>query len=65
MIALNIVDVKDFMSKVLVKNTFDKFYLCDGEIETFTTFTFGGKLNTGYCWPRSRRRFWAGGSLVA
>ncbi len=48
MIALNIVDVKDFMSKVLVKNTFDKFYLCDGEIETFTTFTFGGKLNTGY-----------------
>lgn len=48
MIALNIVDVKDFMSKVLVKNTFDKFYLCDGEIETFTAFRFGGHLNTGY-----------------
>lgn len=48
MIALNIVDVKDFMSKVLVKNTFDKFYLCDGEIQTFTAFSFGGRLNAGY-----------------
>ncbi len=48
MIALNIVDVKDFTSKILVKNTFDKFYLCDGEIETFTSFRFGGKINTSY-----------------
>ena len=48
MIALRIVDVKDFMSKVLVKNTFDKFYLSDGVIETFTSFSFGGHLNPGY-----------------
>lgn len=48
MIALSVVDVKDFMSKVLLKNTFDKFYICDGEIETFTSFHFGGRLNKGY-----------------
>ena len=48
MIALNVVDVKDFTSKILVKNTFDKFYLCDGEIETFISFRFGGKLNDSY-----------------
>lgn len=48
MIALSVVDVKDFMSKVLIKNTFDKFYICDGEVETFTSFRFGGRLNTGF-----------------
>lgn len=48
MLALTVADVKDFMSKVLVKSTFDKFYLCDGEIETFTSFRFGGQLNKAY-----------------
>lgn len=48
MIGLAIADVKDFMSKVLVKNTFDKFYVCESELQTLTMFKFGGHLNTAY-----------------
>lgn len=48
MIALNIVDVRDFMSKMLVHNTFDKFYLCEASVETFTSFQFGGPLHKSY-----------------
>ncbi len=48
MIALNIVDVRDFMSKMLVHGTFDKFYLCEAAVETFTSFQFGGPLHPAY-----------------
>lgn len=48
MVALQIEDIRGFMSGLLVKNIFDKFYLCDGEIETLTSFRIGGRLNKGY-----------------
>ncbi len=48
MIALNIADVRDFMSKMLVHGTFDKFYLCEASVETFTSFQFGGPLHKDY-----------------
>ena len=33
---------------MLTGNMFDKFYLCDGEIQTFTEFHLGGYLNRPY-----------------
>ncbi len=48
MIGLSVVDVKNFMAGILTGNLFDKFYLRDGEIQTFTEFHFGGYLNPAY-----------------
>lgn len=48
MIGLAIAEVKDFMTKVLMQSTFDKFYLCDSSIETFTSFHLGGRLNRAF-----------------
>lgn len=51
MIALRVLEVGEFMTLLLAKNTFDKFYLCEGRAETFTSFQFGGKLNKEYYTP--------------
>ena len=48
MIGLSIQDIKNFMEGMLTGNMFDKFYLCDGEIQTFTEFHLGGYLNRPY-----------------
>ena len=48
MIGLSIQDIKNFMAGMLTGNMFDKFYLCDGEIQTFTEFPLGGYLNRPY-----------------
>ena len=48
MIGLSIQDIKNFMAGMLTGNLFDKFYLCDGEIQTFTEFHLGGYLNRPY-----------------
>lgn len=48
MIGLSVVDIKNFMAGILTGNMFDKFYLRDGEIQTFTEFRFGGNLNRSY-----------------
>ena len=48
MIGLSIVDIKTFMAGILTGNMFDKFYLRDGEIQTFTEFRMGGYLNHSY-----------------
>ena len=48
MIGLSIQDKKNFMAGMLTGNMFDKFYLCDGEIQTFTEFHLGGYLNRPY-----------------
>ena len=48
MIGLSIQDIKNFMAGMLTGNMFDKFYLCDGEIQTFTEFHLGGYLNRPY-----------------
>ncbi|MDD3221781.1 MAG: hypothetical protein EOM34_04355 [Clostridia bacterium] len=48
MIGLSILDIKNFMAGILTGTMFDKFYLCDGEIQTFTEFHLGGLLNRPY-----------------
>ncbi len=44
MIALELTEVKDCMSKLLMSETFDPFYFIEGEIATFNTFTLDGYL---------------------
>lgn len=48
MVGLSIVDIKNFMAGMLTGTMFDKFYLRDGEIQTFTEFRLGGHLNHTY-----------------
>ena len=48
MTALEIQDIKLMMSGMLSGKLFDKFYLRDGEIQTFAQFTMGGCLNRPY-----------------
>lgn len=48
MIALQIVDLKDFMSKLLISSTFDSFWLCEASVTTFATFTIDGTLHTDF-----------------
>lgn len=45
MISLKIIDVKAFMSKLLITNTFDHFLLYELDINTFNQFHIDGKLN--------------------
>ncbi|MGN0483787.1 MAG: DUF5721 family protein [Lachnospiraceae bacterium] len=48
MIALQIVDVKDFMNKLLVSETFDHFLLSEATISTNVTYTIDGHLNKDF-----------------
>lgn len=48
MIALVIDDTKGFVNKLLIQNTFDKFYIGESTIRTFTDFKLGGSLNEGF-----------------
>lgn len=48
MIALKIEDMKDFVSKLLTHETFDKFYVGESVIRTSTDFKIGGRLNRDY-----------------
>lgn len=45
MISLKIIDVKVFMSKLLVTNVFDHFLITELDIATFNHFHIDGKLN--------------------
>ena len=45
MLAIQIKDVKTFMSKLLSGNTFDSFLLEEAQIHTFNTFTIDGHQN--------------------
>ena len=42
MISLHLTSVKDFMSHLLLSETFDSFLFIEGEIVTFNTFTIDG-----------------------
>lgn len=44
MLALKIIDIKDFMNKLLVGEVFDCFSFVEATITTFNTFTIDGKL---------------------
>ncbi len=48
MLALKIVDVKTFMKKLLLEETFDHFLLLEGAITTFNTFRIDGTLHQAY-----------------
>lgn len=45
MLAIQIKDVKNFMSKLLSSDTFDSFLLEEAQIHTFNTFTIDGHQN--------------------
>ena len=44
MLALRIIDIKDFMNKLLIGEVFDHFSFIESSITTFNTFTINGKL---------------------
>lgn len=48
MISLKVVDVKGFMSKLLVHNVFDNFLLSEITMHTVTEFYLSGKLNEDF-----------------
>lgn len=48
MIALQVQDVKDFMSRLLMGNTFDAFWLCEASITTFVTYNIDGSLHKDF-----------------
>ncbi len=44
MVSFNIIDVKDCMSHLLIKDTFDSFLFMEGDITTFNRFHIDGLL---------------------
>lgn len=48
MIALQIADIKMFMKKLLLSDSFDRFWLLEGSITTFNTFHMDGALQKSY-----------------
>ncbi|MFI3208355.1 MAG: DUF5721 family protein [Eubacteriales bacterium] len=48
MIALQLLEVKDCMQKLLLSDSFDSFSFIDGSITTFATFTFDGYIHKNY-----------------
>ena len=45
MIALQVQDVKDFMSRLLIGTDFDAFWLCEANVTTFVTYHIDGSLH--------------------
>lgn len=48
MIALKLTSVKDFMTHLLLSETFDNFLFIEGEIVTFNTFTIDGYIQKAF-----------------
>lgn len=48
MIALQIQDIKNFMSKLLLSQTFDNFLLVEGSITTYNTFRIDGRIHKDF-----------------
>ena len=48
MIALQIQHIRDFMNKLLLQDTFDRFLVSDASITTFTTFSIDGQLQADF-----------------
>lgn len=48
MIALKIIDIKDFMNKLLLSEAFDRFHLTEASICTFNVFTIDGRLQQDF-----------------
>ena len=56
MIALRILDIKDFMNKMLIGTDFDHFCLMEASITTFNQFSIDGKLHPEYFDTDSEKR---------
>lgn len=48
MIALQIQDIKNFMSRLLLSQTFDHFLLVEGMITTYNTFRIDGRIHKDF-----------------
>lgn len=48
MVALQIQDIKNFMSKLLLSQTFDNFQIVEGSITTFNTFHIEGRIHKSF-----------------
>lgn len=48
MIAVKIQDIKDFMSKLLIGNAFDSFWLSEASVTTSVTYTVDGVLHEDF-----------------
>ena len=48
MLALKIIDIKDFMNKLLIKETFDSFEVIESSITTFNTFSINGRYQKDF-----------------
>ena len=45
---INITDIKNFMSKLLIKEDFDEFLLKEASITTYNTFTIDGRIKESF-----------------
>ncbi len=54
MIALNLIEVKEAMEKLLLQDTFDTFSFIEGSITTFATFTLDGYLKKDFYTPQEQ-----------
>ena len=48
MISIKINDINNFLQNLLVKDTFDSFLICSGEIITGSSFSFDGHINKAF-----------------
>lgn len=48
MLALHITNLKDFMNKLLLKDTFDAFLLCEATITTYASFHIDGTMHPDF-----------------
>ena len=48
MISFQMEDVKAFMNKLLLSQTFDAFHVVDGSVITYSPFLFDGYLHLDY-----------------
>lgn len=48
MISLHILDIKNFMAQLLLRESFDRFYLAEATINTFASFYMDGHLQKDY-----------------
>lgn len=48
MFSKKVTDVKDFMNRLLLQDTFDSLLLCEAVIKTATVLSVSGKLNTDF-----------------
>lgn len=51
MTALQLIDIKDFINKLLCTDLFDRFLLPEATISTYADFTIDGHLNSGFFEP--------------